>query len=305
MENIRVGIVGLGGIAQKAYLPILTKETNWTLVGAFSPSVQKRDRICRQYRMNSFASLQALASACDAVFVHSSTESHFEVTSTLLKNGIDVYVDKPLAQTTAQAEKLVALSEKTGRKIMVGFNRRFAPCYLEAKVKIHDAGSVHMEKHRLAGIGRNLAFTIMDDYIHLVDTIRWLADGDLKVAFSYMKTNEKAQLIHAHHLYKADTQTLYSTAMHRSAGTNLERLEIIMDGSVIRVKNMTLLEEEREGTVTATAAGSWEPITKLRGFEGAVSHFIASIQQDTQPVSNALEGWKTQLLAESLLSDKS
>lgn len=56
--------------------------------------------------------MSALIQASDAVFVHSSTESHFEVVSELLKNGKDVYVDKPLAATVEEAEKLVELSEK-------------------------------------------------------------------------------------------------------------------------------------------------------------------------------------------------
>lgn len=305
MRNIRVGIVGLGGIAQKAYLPILTKETGWELAGAFSPTAEKRDNICRQYRMNSFTSLQALADACDAVFIHSSTASHFEVASTLLKKGIDIYVDKPLAQTAEQAEQLVELSEKTGRKVMVGFNRRFAPSYLKAKEKMHGVASISAEKHRINGVGRSTAFTILDDYIHLVDTVRWLAGGDLKVVHHHMMTNEKDQLIHAQHLYTADTQTVYATAMHRRAGTNLEQLEVVMDGAVVRVKNMTVMEEESLGAVTVSNPGSWEPVTKLRGFEGAVHHFIASIQQDTRPMPDALEGLKTQLAAESLLIGRS
>ncbi|MBI3310703.1 MAG: gfo/Idh/MocA family oxidoreductase, partial [Serratia liquefaciens] len=36
MSKLRVGVVGLGGIAQKAYLPILSQAADWTLVGGFS-----------------------------------------------------------------------------------------------------------------------------------------------------------------------------------------------------------------------------------------------------------------------------
>ncbi|PGZ15037.1 virulence factor MviM, partial [Bacillus thuringiensis] len=62
-----------------------------------------------------------------------STATHYEIVSELLKKGIDVYVDKPLAATVEQAEKLVELSEKYNRKLMVGFNRRFVPMYVAAK----------------------------------------------------------------------------------------------------------------------------------------------------------------------------
>ena len=36
--TLRIGVVGLGGIAQKAWLPVLSAATDWTLVGAFSPN---------------------------------------------------------------------------------------------------------------------------------------------------------------------------------------------------------------------------------------------------------------------------
>lgn len=39
----RIGVVGLGAIAQKAYLPILSQAERWELVGAYSPDQQKRN----------------------------------------------------------------------------------------------------------------------------------------------------------------------------------------------------------------------------------------------------------------------
>lgn len=86
-RKLRVGIVGLGGIAQKAYLPILTQALEWQLIGAFSPNQIKAQPVCDSYRMRYFSRLDALAAECDAIFVHSSTASHFQVVSELLKAG--------------------------------------------------------------------------------------------------------------------------------------------------------------------------------------------------------------------------
>ncbi len=43
-ENIKVGMIGLGSIAQKAYLPILTKSERFKFVGAFTPNKVKREK---------------------------------------------------------------------------------------------------------------------------------------------------------------------------------------------------------------------------------------------------------------------
>lgn len=112
MNKIRIGIAGLGGIAQKAYLPVLTRTDNWVLSGGFSPNQEKARQVCDAYRFPLFPSLHELAEQCDAVFVHSSTESHFQVVSELLNAGCHVYVDKPLAASYEQSEALVSLAEK-------------------------------------------------------------------------------------------------------------------------------------------------------------------------------------------------
>ncbi|MGX9932063.1 Gfo/Idh/MocA family protein [Virgibacillus salarius] len=301
MNNPRIGMVGLGSIAQKAYLPILAKETDWSFVGAFSPNKQKRKQICGQYRIGDFHLMAELANQCDAVLVHSSTDSHYEVVSALLSNGVDVYVDKPLAASMTEAEKLVELSKKYNRKLMVGFNRRFAPMYVAIKELATDAASIRVEKHRLNSIGPgNVEFTMLDDYLHVVDTVRWLGSDRLEVLYGDIQVNRENQLLYTQHLFKSGNQPM-TTAMHRSAGTNLEKIELIVDGAIIRVKNMNVTEVEKENAVTTTSASSWESIVKQRGFEDAVSHFIDCVRQDEQPVVDGEEGLKSQALLDQLL----
>lgn len=305
MVKPRIGMVGLGDIAQKAYLPILSKETDWTFAGAFSPNREKRKKICNQYRIPNFASLQALTQACDAVFVHSSTESHYEVVSELLNNGIDVYVDKPLAASISDAEKLVELSEKLRRKLMVGFNRRFAPMYVKAKEKANNIAWVRVEKHRMDSVSPySYEFTMLDDYLHLVDTVRWLGDGDLSLLSGTVHTNDENQLLYTHHTYESSLNLSFTTAMHRKAGTNLEQIELVRDGAIIRVKNMNTTEIEEDNVISTTFSSSWETTLNQRGFKDAVQHFIYCIQNDEQPVVDGSEGLKSQLLLDQLLKNQ-
>lgn len=61
----------------------------------------KKTRVCNLFRIHAFSSLLDLLNGSDAIFVSSSTNSHFEVVSEALKHGKDVYVDKPLALPTS------------------------------------------------------------------------------------------------------------------------------------------------------------------------------------------------------------
>ena len=161
--TIKIGMVGLGSIAQKAWLPVLSRADSWQLMGAFSPNQAKAQPVCDRYRIASYARLDTLAADCDAVFVHSSTASHYAVVKTLLLAGVDVCVDKPLAQTLAEAEELVELAAARGRKLMVAFNRRFAPRYLQLRADLGDLASLRMDKHRSDSIDHDLQFTLLDD----------------------------------------------------------------------------------------------------------------------------------------------
>ena len=303
MKLPRIAMIGLGGIAQKAYLPTLTKETKWQFVGAFSPNEKKRKQICQQYRIQDFHSMSALIQASDAVFVHSSTESHFEVVSELLKNGKDVYVDKPLAATVEEAEKLVELSEKNRRKLMVGFNRRFAPMYVEAKQRGGDPAAIYVEKHRTNNIGpASCRFTMLDDYIHIVDLMRWFHGGELKLMYQKMTTNLTEQLVFAHHVFEAENGASFNLSMHRKAGTSLEQLKLLTDGALIRVKNLNVMETVQEDKLTIQTSPSWETTLKQKGFVDAVEHFVECVTNDSQLLVDGVEGLKSQLVVEELLT---
>ena len=42
---------------------------------------------------------------------------------------------------------------------------------------------------------------MLDDYLHIVDTARWLANDDLNVVHNMMQINEKNELLYGHHTY--------------------------------------------------------------------------------------------------------
>lgn len=300
-RKLNIGIVGLGNIAQKVYLPFLTKEMNWNLVGAYSPTEGRRKQICKQYRIKDFSSPDDLISNSDAVFVHSSTDSHFEIISEALNMGKDVYVDKPLTSTVGQSEQLVELSTKKGRKLMVGFNRRFAPLYTEAKKQVNNAAWVRVEKHRVKSSSpADFKFTLLDDYIHLVDTARWLGEPAGSIE-GHVEVNEKNQMIYAEHNYMSENKKRIFLGMHRSSGTNLELLEIVGENAIVRVKNMDTMEVEMEGKIITNSSPSWETIIKRRGFEDAIMHFMNSVIGDTEPSINGEEALKSQIMVGEMI----
>lgn len=301
--TLRIGIAGLGGIAQKAWLPVLSQSEGWQLVGAFSPNQVKAEAVCARYRIACFDRLDALAAACDAVFVHSSTASHFDVVQALLLAGKDVCVDKPLAETLQQAEALVALAEKRQRKLMVAFNRRFAPRYQQLKQEVPRAASLRIEKHRMDSVGpQGLRFTLLDDYLHVVDTALWLAGGKLQPGDGHIRTTDEGALLYAEHHFSAGGLQV-STSMHRRAGTQREVVTAVCDGDYYQIEEMRDWQQENSRGLLREMPPAWQSHLTQRGFTGAAHHFIRCVENQTMPETSGEQALVAQRLTEKLIRE--
>lgn len=298
--KLRIGVVGLGSIAQKAWLPVLAEAGAWTLQAAWSPGREKAQRICAAYRLPLADSLAHLAGQCDAVFVHCATAAHYAVVSELLNLGVHVLVDKPLADRLDDALRLVALAEKKKLILMVGFNRRFAPLYRSLKAEAGSVASLRMDKHRTDSVGpQDLRFTLLDDYLHVVDTALWLAGGRAALSGGLLQTTEQGEMLYAEHHFRAG-QTLVTTSMHRRAGSQRERVQSVMDGALIEVTDMREWREERgEGAVIRPVPG-WQSTLEQRGFTGCARHFIECVENQTMPQTAGEQAVAAQQIVEKL-----
>lgn len=300
MKKLRIGVVGLGGIAQKAWLPVLGASGDWTLQGAWSPSRDKALRICESWRMPYVESLPALASTSDAIFVHSSTVTHYEVVSELLNAGVHVCVDKPLAENLRDAERLVALAARKNLTLMVGFNRRFAPLYRDLKAQLGAAASVRMDKHRTDSVGpHDLRFTLLDDYLHVVDTALWLTDGKAQLNGGTLQTNDLGEMLYAEHHFSTD-QLQITTSMHRRAGSQRECVQAVTDGGLFDVTDMREWREERGQGVVHKPIPGWQTTQEQRGFAGCARHFIECVQNQTVPETAGEQAILAQRVVEKL-----
>lgn len=303
MKKLRIGVVGLGGIAQKAWLPVLAAASDWTLQGAWSPTRAKALPICESWRIPYADSLSSLAASCDAVFVHSSTASHFDVVSTLLNAGVHVCVDKPLAENLRDAERLVELAARKKLTLMVGFNRRFAPLYGELKTQLATAASLRMDKHRSNSVGpHDLYFTLLDDYLHVVDTALWLSGGKASLDDGTLLTNDAGEMLFAEHHFSAAPLQI-TTCMHRRAGSQRETVQAVTDGALIDITDMREWREERGQGVVHKPIPGWQSTLEQRGFVGCARHFIECVQNQTVPQTAGEQAVLAQRIVDKIWRD--
>ncbi len=300
--RVKLGLVGLGNIAIKAYMPVLVKEKDWILSGCYSRTKEHREEFGKEYRVKAYDSVEELAKNVDAVIINASTESHFGLAKFFLDLGIHVMIDKPLAPTVDECEKLVFSSVNNQAKLMVTFNRRFAPLYELLKKEITSTSLIRIIKNRSGRVGpEDAKFTINDDYIHLVDTARWFFDGKLIMMDGDVEVNRENHLIYANHCFRSPDGVKIETLLHRDAGKTVEIIEIITEGKTIRVTDLATLEIEENNETRIISPSQWGTVETTKGFEGAIHHFIHCVFLDEEPRSSGMDALATQRVIDSII----
>jgi virulence factor len=296
---MRIAMVGLGDIAQKAYLPIIATMSDLEVV-LCSRNGSQLERLAARYRVRQFTTdIDELSSMnIDAAFVHTSTESHESVVSRLLEFGAHVYVDKPLAYTLREAQRMVALAESKNRLLMVGFNRRFAPMY-EALVDKPDRRTVIMQKnrHAHADLARRVVF---DDFIHVVDTLLFLAPGpieEIRVAGG----NSSGRLDHVL-LHLSGTGFNLLGSMNRDSGIAEEILEVMSPGNKWVVQSLSKTTHYHAGAERVATAGDWDTVLWRRGFPQIIQHFVDCIRTNSPVRQSAHDALATHTLCEQIVT---
>jgi predicted dehydrogenase len=158
VSPLRVGVIGLGEVAQVVHLPVLESLPGLYEVAAvadISPTLRKLvgDRYGVERRYTDVRELVAEASL-DCVLVLNSDEYHTESVVTALDAGLHVLVEKPMCLSPREAQEIIAARDRADRVVMVGYMRRFAPAFEAAKERLASLGSIHYARvHDI--IGRN------------------------------------------------------------------------------------------------------------------------------------------------------
>jgi len=274
-------MIGLGDIAGKAYLPVLGSRGDLA-VHLLSRNHTALKKIANKYRFeNLHHTLDSLIySGISAAFVHTATAAHFGIVKTLLEHNIHVFVDKPVTLDYSSCKELVELAESNKLILMAGFNRRYAPAYQKLK-ELTEPGMILMQKHRQA-LPCELRTFIFDDFIHVVDTLRYLypypidqllVNGMKKDGLLYQVT---LQLISNHGATAIGI-------MNRDAGTTEEKVEVFSTAEKRVVLNVSELIVHKGTDISRIGSSDWEPMLHKRGFEQMVDDFLQAVQRGSLP----------------------
>lgn len=127
MKVLKTAVVGLGRIGWNLHIPKITERPGkFTLVGVVDLSQERLAEAKEKYGVNGYTDITAMIEAehPDLVVIASPTHLHRDHACTALKLGCDVFLDKPMAASYAQAQEIASCAKENGRKLMVYQPRR-------------------------------------------------------------------------------------------------------------------------------------------------------------------------------------
>ncbi len=310
MDKVKVAIIGLGGIAQIAHLPILSKMDNVIITAVCDVDKSKAKSIAQKYGVkNYYSSIDTMLGECeaDAACVASPTSHHKEHAVKALEKGLHVLVEKPLARTHIEASDIVEASKKFKRKLMVGMNSRFRPDMMmqESFISANELGDIFYIK---AGFLKKRSTTenwsvrksesgggvFMDLGIVVLDIALWL--------LKFPKIKSVSAVNYYQSVKEVEDSTFLMLRFENGATVNIEaswtlhREDDLFYCNVYGSEgsssiNPLKIYKKMHGTlVNVTPLKMEKPInTFKRSYEYEINHFINCIINGTDIVSSGTE----------------
>jgi predicted dehydrogenase len=176
---LKIGVLGAGHLG-KIHLRLLQQSEKYELVGFYDPNQENADKISKEFGYKHFSTIATLIHAVDVIDIVTPTLSHYKCAKVAIKSGKHVFIEKPISNTLAEAEEIIALAKEYSIKGQVGHVERFNPAFIATKKMIENP--MFIETHRLAEFnprGTDVP-VVLDLMIHDIDVILSVVKSKVK-----------------------------------------------------------------------------------------------------------------------------
>ena len=183
-RNLRAAAIGVGSLGRhhaRNYAE-LAREGRVEFVGVCDSNAETANAIATEHGSTPFADWRELLGKVDLVSIATPTETHCEIACAFLDQGVHTLVEKPIALSLNEADRMIAAAERSGAKLMVGQLERFNPAMVA--LRPHVTNPLYFEIHRVSPYpNRSLDVdVVLDVMIHDLDAVQWLVGENVKLS---------------------------------------------------------------------------------------------------------------------------
>jgi len=177
--KMRIAVIGVGHLGRH-HARILSACEDVQLVGIVDTKPGRAEQVASTFGGRAARDFHELLDEVDAVTVAVPTEAHLEVALPFLERGTAVLVEKPLARSLAEADRLIAAAAASGATLAVGHTERHNPAVRAASTVVSEPRFI--EVHRLGTFPeRSLDIDVVFDLmIHDLDVVLSLVHSQVE-----------------------------------------------------------------------------------------------------------------------------
>lgn len=192
MVSVRLGLIGTGGISH-LHVQQIGEIKNAQIVAVADPSQENRRRLIKKFNLEQIAEFNHHQDmlekvSMDAVLICTPHTLHYQHAADSINHGCHVLIEKPMACSLIEAEKLIDLAKKANKVLQISYQRHFEPAFLYIREAISSGkigkltsitASLYQDwNHLTTGTWRqNPALSgggmLMDSGSHIVDVLLW------------------------------------------------------------------------------------------------------------------------------------
>jgi predicted dehydrogenase len=304
-KPIRVAVVGVGEFGRN-HVRVWRELEGAELAGVVDTNAERARQVAAEFGAHVFADLDALADAhVDAVSLAVPTKEHARIGCRLLDAGLDVLVEKPMAASLEEADKLIASARRSGRILQVGHVERFNPAVPAAQKIV--SRPMFFEVHRL-GIftPRSLDIDVVYDVmIHDLDILLSLVDApvtDLK-AVGIPVITDKVDIAHAR--VEFSTGTVANVTASRVSTERVRKMRFFQEHEYISLdfaRQDALRIRVRPGNTQPEIGFEKLPAVPEEPLRAELRAFAESVRTRRQPVVDGAAGRRALELADRVMA---
>jgi predicted dehydrogenase/threonine dehydrogenase-like Zn-dependent dehydrogenase len=320
-DAVKYVLVGAGGFGVATLVPTFAKYSEtFQLYGVVSRDAVRGGNVVRQFRAKVLASEMTAVlddDQADLFVIATRHNEHADQVIAALKAGKNVFVEKPLAITWEDLDKVIETYQELGEKaplVMVGFNRRFSPALMKLREVLVDRSGPVIMNYRLnggyipldhwvhgeQGGGRNIG-----EACHMYDVFRSISGAPVSQISAQAIDPKGAKYLRSDNFMATlsyddgSMGTLIYTALGPKKGMGKEYLEVFCDGEAYILDDYKVLYRCSDGKVL------WSSDTVDKGHATEIKLFGDSLKKGIPaPISFAeiVETTSASLHIEDLLN---
>ncbi len=295
-QPVRVALIGAGNFARRQHLPNLHRIPEAELMTICDVNNELAESLCARYAAptTSGSPTQMPRAETDyrrvlddreieAVVIATRSDLQPVIASEALLAGKHVYVEKPLAESPDACDQVVAARNASGKRLAVGFNKRFAPIYQKAKEVMDADGGPRNIHLRMAddawrwSRGHNPGDLLKIDVCHFFDLVRWFTGAEIATVYC-VESRENDETLALQMTNGAVVSILFSG--HGTMDMPKERLDAVCTRGGVSAEDYVEL-----GTY---GYQQFEPVYRFGGHSHPDGEFMHSFLT----ASLGIDGWK-------------